>query len=356
MDKGNINISITSGTVAKSVLIVLMFALLYYLRDLVIIVTTSIVIASAIEPMILWFRKFKVARTLAVIIIYLFISVLFAGFFYTFLPSVLSDLTSVLSILPKYLDSLSVWNPAKTSFVSSAVPVAQTFGIAESFSLRELISNFNNAVAGTTGGAVGVLSKIFGGVLSFVLIVVLSFYFAVQEEGVTKFLRIVLPIKYEDYVIGLWQRSRDKIGKWLQGQLLLAILIGILVYLGLMIIGVPNALLLALFAAVFEIIPLFGPILAAIPAFLIAVSQGGWTLGLIVVGYYTIIHQFENHLFYPMVVKKIVGIPPILVILALVVGFEVAGVLGVILSVPIAAVLVEVLDDYQKDKLTKMKK
>ena len=194
------------------------------------------------------------------------------------------------------------------------------------------------------------MSTVFGGVLSLILIIVLSFYFAVQEDGVGKFLRIVLPLRYEDYVLGLWKRSEYKIGRWLQGQLLLGLLIGVLVYLGLMILGVPNALLLAIFAAFFEIIPVFGPILAAIPSTLIAVTQSGPTLALLVIGFYIIIHQFENQLIYPLVVKKVVGIPPILVILALLVGFKLAGVLGIILSVPVSAVLVEILDDVQKDK------
>jgi predicted PurR-regulated permease PerM len=117
-----------------------------------------------------------------------------------------------------------------------------------------------------------------------------------------------------------------------------------------MILGVRNALFLALLAAVFEIIPIFGPILSAIPSTLVALLDGGLTKGLLVVGLYTIVNQFENHLIYPLVVKKIVGIPPILVILAVIVGFKLAGLLGIILSVPIAAVFVEFLNDVQRDK------
>ena len=107
---------------------------------------------------------------------------------------------------------------------------------------------------------------------------------------------------------------------------------------------------MALLAAAFEIIPIFGPILAAIPATIIGLIDGGVTMGLLVVGLYVLIQQFENHLIYPLVVRKVVGIPPIIVILAVIVGFKLAGVLGVILSVPIAAVLVELLDDVQRDK------
>jgi predicted PurR-regulated permease PerM len=345
-----ITFNITSAAVFKILLIVVLFVFLYFVRDLVVIVLTSIVIASAVEPMIVWFKKFRVARTIAVILIYVFIIFVVAGFFYLLLPSILSDLSNLLSNLPKYLDAISIWNPLKTDVVNNSAPVVKSLSAGSSFSLGDLAGSFNSAIANTSAGLVQTLSVVFGGVLSLILIVVLSFYFAVQEDGVATFLKIVLPIRHEEYILNLWQRSRHKIGRWLQGQLLLGLLIGILVYLGLTILGMPNALLLALFAAAFEIIPVFGPILSAIPSTLVALTESGPTLALLVIGFYIIIHQFENQLIYPLVVKKIVGIPPILVILALIIGFKLAGVLGIILSVPISAVLVEILDDVQKDK------
>ena len=142
----------------------------------------------------------------------------------------------------------------------------------------------------------------------------------------------------------------------MQGQLFLAVLVGVLVYLGLMILGIKNALFLAVLAAIFETIPLFGPILAAIPAIGIAYASGtavadpGVTSALLIAGWYLIIQQFENHLFYPWVVKKIVGVPPMIVILALIVGAQLGGFLGLFVSVPVVATLMEFLDDVQRRK------
>jgi predicted PurR-regulated permease PerM len=117
-----------------------------------------------------------------------------------------------------------------------------------------------------------------------------------------------------------------------------------------------NALLLAIIAGVFEIIPLFGPILAAIPAVAIALLDGGVTSALLVVGLYIIVQQFENQLIYPLVVRKIVGVPPIVSILALIVGGTLAGFIGLIISVPMAAVIMEFFNDLEKDKLSKAEK
>jgi predicted PurR-regulated permease PerM len=137
----------------------------------------------------------------------------------------------------------------------------------------------------------------------------------------------------------------------MQGQLVLAVIIGMLVYLGLLIIGVPNALLLATLAAILEIIPLFGPILASIPAIMIAFVTGGMPLALVVIGLYIIIHQFENQLIYPLVVKKVIGVSPVVSILALTAGWELAGFIGMILSVPIASAVIEFFNDFEKDKI-----
>src|SRR4051812_14141538 len=117
-----------------------------------------------------------------------------------------------------------------------------------------------------------------------------------------------------------------------------------------MIIGIKHALLLAAIAAVFELIPVFGPILSAVPAVLLALVDGGTTQAFLVIGLYLIIHQFENHLLYPLVVRKIVGISPMVVILALVIGAKLAGFLGILLSVPIAAAVMEWVDDIEKHK------
>jgi predicted PurR-regulated permease PerM len=217
--------------------------------------------------------------------------------------------------------------------------------------LDKAIGQINTLISGITSNTFGSVTTVFGGILSFLLTVILSFYLAVEEDGVGKFLKAITTLKHEGYVVDLWKRSQKKIGLWMQGQLVLAVIIGMLVYLGLLIIQVPNALLLAFLAAAFEIIPLFGPILASIPAIMIAFVTGGMPLALVVIGLYIIIHQFENQLIYPLVVKKVVGVSPVVSILALAAGWELAGVMGLILSVPVASVIIEFFDDFEKNKI-----
>lgn len=136
----------------------------------------------------------------------------------------------------------------------------------------------------------------------------------------------------------------------MQGQILLSVLVGVLVYLSLSIFGVQYALVLAIFAAALELIPVFGSFIAAVPAVAIGFVDGGTTLGLTVIAIYLIVNQFQSNLIYPLVVKKIVGVPPLLVILALIAGAQLAGFIGIIIAVPVAAALQEFVSDIQRRK------
>ena len=354
---------ISTGTLVRFVLVALFFLLLFYLRDVALIVLAAIVIASALEPLVLWFGRFGIARLFATLGTYLALSFAFVGVFYFFVPLLLSDAAQFLRVVPQILETVpsSPLAPSPES-VQEGTDLAQTLsrGIAEwktvveelgrPSSLTAVFTDFSQILGGLASGFWDNVSVVFGGIVSFILIVVLSFYLAVQEDGVAQFLRVVTPERHEQYVVGLWKRSQRKIGFWMQGQILLAVLVGVLVYLGLLVLGVKNALFLAALAAALETIPLFGPILAAIPAIALGFTGGGAALALLVAGLYLIIQQFENHLIYPLVVKKIVGVPPMLVILALIIGAKLAGFLGILLSVPVAATLMEYLDDVQRRK------
>jgi predicted PurR-regulated permease PerM len=362
----NFNINISSGTIIKTLVIIVLAFMLYKMMDLVLVVLTAVVIASAAEPIINFFSRYKVKRLFAVIITYICVILIFSGLLYFFIPPVLKEASNLLSNAPQYLNSITLWNPLNSDTLVETGRVAS--GISDGLNssrqligglsndttktsiLSDLIVRFQGITSNASDSIINIASGIFGGAFSFILILVLSFYLAVQEGGVEKFLKIITPIKNEAYVVNLWKRSQRKIGYWMQGQLLLGIVVGVLVYLGLMILGVQNALVLAVFAGVLEIIPVFGPILSAIPAILFGFMGGGLTTGLLVLGLFVIIQQFENHLIYPLVVKKVVGVSPIIVILALIIGGKLAGFLGIILSVPVTAALMEFIYDVQKDK------
>ena len=349
MEDRHLNISITAGTVIKTIVVLVFAWLLFMLRGVVLDVLTAIVIASAIEPGVRGLVKRKFPRILSVILIYLLLFATFFVLFYFFFPSVLEDFGTFVASLPTYLDAFTRTGAFDTYANILGVPPPSLIPVDQIMStIRDALN-----VSGIFDNAFTAVSFIFGGVFSFVLIIVFSFYFAVLETGVDDFLRIAVPKQHQAYVLGLWRRSQHKIGLWMQGQLILALIMGVLVYLGLTILGVQHALTLAVIAACFEIIPVFGPTLAAVPAVMIGFVGGGATIGILVIALYVIFQQFENHLIYPLVVTRVVGVPPLLVILALIAGGELAGFLGIILSVPVAATIQELARDIESGRFGK---
>lgn len=343
MNETTIHISV--GSVLRALLVLVGAYLVYLLRDLALLVIAAVVIASAVEPATAWFIRYRIPRTAAVVIIYICIAIGLMGLVYFLIPSLLSETTSFLSQVSGYINTIDFAPALERIFSPESSLVVQN--ISNTFSSSDLFSAAKS-MAALPGGAFRTVATVFGGVFSFILVIVLSFYLSVQENGISEFLRIISPHKHQEYILDLWRRSQKKIGQWMQGQLLLMVIIGMLVFLGLTILGVKHAFLFAVMAASLEIIPLFGPILAAIPAIAVAFGVGGWTLAFMVVGLYIIIQQFENHLLYPLVVNKVVGVPAIIVILALIVGAELAGLLGALLSVPLSAILMEFVHDAKR--------
>lgn len=324
---------ITTGSWVRGVVVVALAAALYLIRDIALVILASIVIASAIEPAAGWAKRKGIPRLPTILGVYVILALLLAGLFYFLFIPLVSEISGFIVQFPEYVGSFGGSTP---------------FGAG--FSVADILEQMNALLLSFSQGVLSSASIFFGGITSFVLIIILSFYLAVQEDGVGKFLRIITPWRHEKYIINLWDRSRQKIGFWMQGQLLLAAIIAVLVYLGLLLLQVPHALLLAVTAGIFEIIPLFGPIIAAIPAVLIAFGEGGMTPALLVAGLFLIIQQFENQLIYPLVVKKVIGVPPMVSILALLIGGKIAGFLGILIAVPLAAIFMEFLSDLEKEK------
>jgi predicted PurR-regulated permease PerM len=288
----------------------------------------------------------RIPRLLAVIFIYLLMFCFLFAVFYFFLPSVLEDIVSFTAQIPVYLNTLNhmgVFEDYANILGISAPTNLSTTDLLNS--LKESLS-----LSGVFGNTFSAAASVFGGVFSFILIIVFSFYFTMIHRGVDDFLVAVTPPKYRAYILDLWARSKKKIGLWMQGQLLLGVIMGVLVYLTLTILGIRHSLLLAILAAVFELIPVFGPTLAAVPAVLIGFVDGGATTGLLIIALYVILQQFENHLIYPLVVTKVVGVPPLVVIMGLIIGAKVFGFLGILLSVPVAATLQELVRDMAQRK------
>ncbi len=182
-----------------------------------------------------------------------------------------------------------------------------------------------------------------------VIIFVISLYLTINQYGVENFLRIILPITHEEHVVKIYLRVRKKLGLWLQGQIVLMLLIGAMTFFGLWALGVKYALLIAILSGILEILPLVGPLLAGAIAFLMLFPQS-WALAFYSIIVFLVVHQIENHILVPLVMKKAVGVSPVVVIFSLLAGAQIAGFVGAILAVPVAVVFQEIILDWERRK------
>lgn len=337
----HIHIDISTASILKAILVILFFVFLYFLKDVLVILLFAIIIASAISPFANWLDSKGFPRLLGVLLLFLSILGLMILFFSLIIPYISEEISQLTVALPQIVVNIS----SSLEKAQSASPKFLDF-ISEMQNALEGLSSYLQQAAQSI---VGMVVSIFGGIMSFIAIIVISFYLSVTKKGIESFLGSVVPEKYEGYVVNLWKRSEIKVGQWLQGQLLLALVVGLVVYVGLSLMGIKFALVLGILAMLLEVVPMIGPVLAAIPAVFFAFLQAP-TLGLWVVLFYIIVQQLENHILVPLVFGKTIGLNPVVVVIALLVGSQLAGILGAILAVPVATIIVEMLDDLAKHK------
>ena len=333
----------------RVVLIGVCLFLVWYLRELVLVVLTAIVIASFIDSSVPHFQKIGIKNRILGVAIFYFISIAtLVGIFYLFAPLLITEIYNFSGFLSTYIPNVSFLNYFQNEAFSGAKNIVGA--LSGNFSLTSLLSISKAFVSNLSGGFFSLLTVAFGSIFNFVLIILVSFYLSIQEKGIENFLQIIIPVKYDDYAVDLWSRSSLKIGLWVKGQMLVGFVVGVLIYLILSLLGIEYALLLALITGVMEMVP-YGILVAMIPTFAFSYLSNGLGSALMVTGAYLIVHQFEVFLFAPLIIKKIVGLSPIVIILSVVIGFELGGFWGAILAIPISVVVMEFLSDVEKNKI-----
>ncbi len=331
----------------RAVLVALCVFLLWFLRDLGLIVLTSIVIASFVESAVPYFSKMRINRVLGIVALYIVSLSTLAGLFYLFAPLLITEIYNFSTFISTYIPGVSFLHYFQNEAFSGAKDIVSSIG--NNFSIGTLFSVSKAFILNISGGFFQTLSVAFGSVFNFILIILISFYLTIQENGIENLLRLIFPIHHEDYVVDLWERSRRKIALWVKGQVVLGLVVGVLIYLILSLLGIEYALLLAIIAGIMELVP-YGIWVALIPAFAFSYISNGISSALMVAGAYIILHQFEVFLFAPLIIKRIVGLSPIVIILSVLIGFELGGIWGGVLSIPVAIIVMEFLSDIEKNK------
>lgn len=315
--------------------IFLLLYLAFLVSDLLILFFVSLVFSSALDPFVDSMKKKKIPRSVSVLGIYVIFFAVLGSALYLITPLILKELSGMSANLPGYFTSLS---DKFSDFKDFSTKYGLIDNTKSSFDLA------TGYLSSTASGVFFTLFNIFGGIFSFVLILVLTFYMVVEENAMKKMVWQFAPEKHQAYIMHLINRIQIKMGHWLRGQLIVALSLAIMSYVGLIILGVNYAVLLALLVGLFSFIPYMGAILGSLPAIFIAFTQSPLTSTLAVVLFY-IIHLVEGNYLQPKIMQKAVGLNPIISIMAILAGFKLAGVIGAVLSIPVATALAVFIKD-----------
>ena len=325
-------ISITTETFIRALLVAVGALLVFLIRDIILILLVAVVIASAASPAVDFFARFNFPRALSAGIVYAAAAAIFVVFFYFFVPVILAEVSGFLTTLPQYS--------------SEILPeVLEQNGDIAVISLEEVVANVRGLLSTFSGSILGTTALVSGGLFNFTLIVSISFYLLIQKNGVARFLSYAIPLKYSDRALSLWVRSQKKINEWFRGTAIASLAVGISVYIGLLLLGVPYAFLLALLSGLLNFIPIIGPIISTITAAVVGFAEGGLLIGVLTIALFIFVQALENHVLNPIVVGRAVGVSPIVILLAVGIGSRLGGFLGILLAVPLSAIFMELLVD-----------
>ncbi len=326
MTSQRFDVSYTSIFRILLVVAVLFFA--YLIRDVIGLVFVAIFLSAAITPWVNWFHRHRIPRALAVLIIYLIAFAILSIVVISIVPVVVEQVNQLSVNFPEYYERV----------VASLMQVRDNSDGVSGASLQ-------NAFDTATSGVVGTVTSVFGGLVSFAALLVLMFYMVINEKLLVKFIRLLTPTEYRDYAVDFMRRAQVQLGRWLRGQLFLMLFITVLTYVGLTILGIKYALVLALIAGLLELIPYAGPILSAIPAIIIALTISP-LMGVFVVVLYFVIQQIENNFLVPKVMQHALGLNPLVTIIAILIGAKLGGIVGVIIAVPVATMASLLITDF----------
>lgn len=331
----NLQVNITSGTIFRVILISLCCVFLFLIKEVLGIVFVAWILASAVDPLIDRLQRYKIPRAVSILGVYLIMLLIVILAFYLLIPPITEQVKEITNSFPGYLQQY---------FPNLSIDQSNILQ-----KIQENLQYVSKDLGNLTSGIYTAISGLFGIIATVIVVLVITFYMTVEEEGIKKFINSIAPAQYQPYINQKINRIQEKMGSWLWGQLVLMLLIGVMSGLCMYILGIKYFLVLGLIAAICEVIPIVGPVLAAVPAVFFAFADQP-IKALLVIIIYTVIQQIENQIFVPKVMNKAVGLNPIIVLVAMLIGAQIAGLLGMLLAVPTSTIISVFVEDFFQGK------
>lgn len=313
-------VEISHKTIVFTFFFTLIVWFLYYVRDIVLQLFGAFLLVSILNPLIIRFSKYKIPKTVSIVFSYIFIFGFIGLAVGSIVPPLIEETTNLANSLPGYFQSGEI-----SKYIS---PEA----------MNQIVSQLGSL----PGQVVKAVFSVFNNVLSILTVAIFAFYLLLVRDRLDPTLDFLLGKEKASSYSKIVDLLEVKLGGWARGQFLLMFAIGLLTYIGLLVLDIPYALPLAMLAGIFEIVPYVGPIVAAIPAVVLGFSVSPF-LGLATIGLAILIQQLENYVLVPKIMEKSTGVSPIVVLVALAIGYRLAGITGMIFSIPVVIIIQTIL-------------
>lgn len=329
--KAPVRVEVSYKTVLFTIATLLALWILFLIKDIIILIFLAVIVVAALLKPVEWLHSKKVPRTLAVVITYLALILIISGIVSVMIPPLVNQTGELIKNLPSIIGTINDF------FVFNKIPVNDVSNVIG----NQLNTAGNNIVSITT--------KIFSSIFLVVTLLALSFYMLLEWHVFVRLISSPFSGHQEKRVANIVTKVEKGLGAWVRGQLTLSLIIGVVTYIGLTILGVDYALPLALIAGILEVVPIVGPIISAVPAVLVGLTVSP-VLGLAVVALFFIVQQLENHIVVPMIMSKVVGLQPAIVIVSVLIGATLGGIAGALLAIPIILVAKIIVKDLLQEE------
>jgi len=304
-------IEVSHKTIIFTVLLLLSLGLVFLIRDILLELFVALLLMTILEPMVGNLSKIRIPRAISVLISYVLVIGIFGGVIALLIPTLVEQTTSFVNALPGYIANIGITKDFSDQIVAGLLSTA---GNAPGEIFQFTFSVFNNLVA-------------------IVTVLVFAFYMLIARGKLEDQLGFFFGDERKKELGRVITRLEVRLGDWARGELLLMFAIGLGVYIGLRLLGIPFALPLSILSGLLEIVPILGPVISAVPGILIGFGISPVT-GLGITVLYFLVHELENYILVPKIMEKSVGVSPIVTLIALAIGARLAGIVGVIISVP----------------------
>lgn len=305
-------IEISHRTILFTIFVLISLWFLWFIRDILLQLFVALLIMTILNPFVTKFQKFGVPRAASILLVYLASISLIVLAVAGIIPPLVEESSQLVNRLPFFLDNVG-WSTEIGERVAN-----------------EVISEIGRLPSQVARATISVFSNVFDVVTTLIF----AFYLLLSRDSIEKQMDSIFGSENHKKIHRVINLLEERLGGWVRGQLALMFLVGTTTYIGLFLLGIPFALPLAILAGILEIVPYIGPVISAIPVVIIGLGISP-LMGLSAFALAFIVQQMENYLFVPKVMQRTVGISPIVTLIALAIGFRLAGIVGVLISVPV---------------------